>query len=206
MRKQKETTMNYRTLFSSGLILALAATQTALPAAAHLSKKHRICYFGIPGATPLYLTALHGDLPELQRMLAQPGVDVNIQNRDSLATPLSGAIYRKDGDLSHARALLLAHADPHIANSDGYTSLHRAAMDNNPQACQFLVAYGANIGIKDNKNNTPEELADTVLSTDAAEYLESVRIERTITELQALPYFPEVGLSNIIASYLTRKR
>ena len=69
--------------------------------------------------------------------------------------------------------LLDSGADIHQVGINGYTPLHWAASDNDPEAIELLIARGADPNVKTNVDDytTPLEEADDRGATDAAEAL-----------------------------------
>ena len=108
------------------------------------------------GRTPLHLAAERGDLPTIERLLAD-GANVNVQIRsDEKAstdwgnTPLHSAA--RDGRIEAVRLLLDRGADINARNHRGVTPLHRSIA--HPQVTRYLLERGAKLDATDNQGRT----------------------------------------------------
>ncbi len=95
---------------------------------------------GMDGDTVVHYAAMANDAAYLQALLAH-GVDPNVVNADSGASPLHGAL--KGERLEQFRALLAAGADPDLADFSGNTALHVAGLINEPERVIDLLDAGA---------------------------------------------------------------
>ncbi|EGD77757.1 hypothetical protein PTSG_08846 [Salpingoeca rosetta] len=114
------------------------------------------------GYTALHYFARHGNL-DACRMLVEYGADVNALTTTGKATPLHRAA--RSNRLDVVAYLLRVGANPALADSDGQTALHKAAIAS--EACFGTVeaAYvrmpGADINAVDRKGRTARDLLDT---------------------------------------------
>ncbi len=197
--------MKYRIFFLSISLLAFTVTQLTFSAAAE-AKRRRLDSLASPFCTDLYLIASYGELSELRANLAEPGCDVNIQNASSLNTVLSGAINRKNENIDFVRAILSANGDPNLVNSKNQTALHSAAMRNNPDICELLISHKAKRYILDENGETAEDMAHRLSLETPAKYLEDLRIAETVHLLKKTSICPEIGIYQLIVSFLRSKR
>lgn len=104
-------------------------------------------------------TALHNLMSEKQfemiNLLLEEGANPNIKNEDGI-TPLHLACWTKNANI-----LLKNGADINSIDNSGNTPLHILAGDGEERTdvIKFLVMKGANIGIKNNKGETPYDIA-----------------------------------------------
>src|SRR4051794_2203310 len=71
-----------------------------------------------------------------------------------------------DGDLGRARALLASDLDPNHADKKGLTPLHFAAIHEQPQAAELLIAAGARVDLADASRSRPQEPRRTLCARD----------------------------------------
>ncbi len=95
---------------------------------------------GMDGDTVVHYAAKANDAAYLRALLAH-GVDPDVVNANSGASPLHGAL--KGERLEQFRALLAAGADPDLADCSGNTALHVAALINEPERVIDLLNAGA---------------------------------------------------------------
>ena len=95
---------------------------------------------GMDGDTVVRFAAMANAPAYLQALLAY-GVDPNVVNVDSGASPLHGAL--KSERLEQFRALLAAGAAPDLADHSGNTALHVAGLVNEPERVIDLLNAGA---------------------------------------------------------------
>jgi ankyrin repeat protein len=63
------------------------------------------------------------------------------------------------GRLEACRLLLRAGADPNARQRGGYTALMTASVVNNGDLAELLVAYNADLGLRNDEGNTAAEIA-----------------------------------------------
>ena len=188
-------------------LFSLTANHVILPAAAaddYASAKRR--KITPPGQSELFNIANYGSIEELRAKLApHPRINVNQQNYASLSTPLLGAIARDDGNcLPFVTTLLAARANPNCVNKEGFTALHKAALFNDPDVIQTLVAAGADISAQNpSTQQTPEAMAREIGCSAAADQLQSIRIQRTAQLIRASVTLADGNIYSIINKYLS---
>ncbi|WP_353271806.1 ankyrin repeat domain-containing protein [Wolbachia endosymbiont (group A) of Nomada goodeniana] len=87
-------------------------------------------------------------------------------NNDDLLVSAAGA-----GRLSDVRELLEKGANIEARDSDGYTSLHRAAEGGHLEIIRFLIDKGANIGAKNKDGGKPLDVANTSRQSEVVNFL-----------------------------------
>jgi ankyrin repeat protein len=93
------------------------------------------------GFRPVHLAAYFGH-PEVVRLLLDSGADRNaIAGNASRVTPLHSAASSRQ--LAIMTMLLQAGADANARQSGGWTALHSAAHQDNPDAVRLLLSHGA---------------------------------------------------------------
>lgn len=112
------------------------------------------------GNTALIWAAEHGHVHLVERLVAHPGVDVNIRGYLG-ATAICRAARR--GNTNVLQRLLQAGADPDIGNDKLQYPLHFAAFKQHPACVRVLVDHGANLDVLDRKGRVPAE--DTACAT-----------------------------------------
>ncbi|CAM9140246.1 unnamed protein product [Scytosiphon promiscuus] len=105
------------------------------------------------GRTPLHLAVERAHLPTLHAVLAA-NPDVNIRYGAALMGYSILDLAARLGNVDVLRALLLHGVDVNRL-TDGYTALHRAALNNRVDAIDVLVEAGADIEIEDDDDCTP---------------------------------------------------
>ena len=106
--------------------------------------------------TPLHFASTLGHA-NLVTLLLERGANANAVNLKK-ESPLYKAIDKDH--ISAAEVLLqIGHADPDIKEEDGWTALHSAAIRGREALVKLLVANGANVNMKNDKSNTPLNMA-----------------------------------------------
>ena len=113
------------------------------------------------GKTLMHMAALGVD-PDLIRLLAERGLDVNAQD-DFGDTPLLDCL---SNTASHASrdtisTLIEVDADVNARRIDGATCLHVAVSSERADVIPLLLAAGADPAIPDENGQTPDQLAQT---------------------------------------------
>jgi hypothetical protein len=131
---------------------------------------------GEGGETALMLTALHGDLPTLEQLLAR-GAQVNRPGWSPLHYAATG------GQLEIIRVLIERHAFIDAESPNGTTPLMMAARMKHPQAVRLLIELGADPTMRNQSG------------LDAAAYLEAARLtdEAAWLREQAIQYLLRYG-------------
>ncbi|WP_090172070.1 ankyrin repeat domain-containing protein [Neolewinella agarilytica] len=96
------------------------------------------------GTSPLILASYSGLLP-MTKLLVEAGADINASG--TTGTALMGVCFKGHADI--ARYLINAGADLEASLPNGSTALHFAAMFNQAEIVELLVAAGADAGAKD---------------------------------------------------------
>ena len=112
--------------------------------------------------TPLRFAAENGDTDSV-RLLLEAGADPNLTD-DSGISPLHMAALCASDCI---KLLLAAGADPNVTCEDRFTPLHWASYApyqkgtsmSLPDVCHLLIAYGADISIKNKNGRTPLDIA-----------------------------------------------
>ena len=125
------------------------------------------------GATPFWIAALSADL-EVMRLLVAHGADPAIPSEDGV-TPLmvASGMGRIEGDslitdaesIDAARFCLEVGNEINAVSKTGETALHGAAWFGLDGLARVLVEQGADMTIKDNNQQTPQELAEGTTRT-----------------------------------------
>ena len=97
---------------------------------------------------PLFLAAKNGNLKEVERLLAQPGVDVDECTKCG-NTPLNVACYRGHKDI--VMLLLNKGADPKKTNKAGITPLHLACVRGNADTVCLLLKHELDVNAQTTK-------------------------------------------------------
>lgn len=105
------------------------------------------------GRTPLHLAVESAHLPTLSAILAAHP-DIGIRYRVALTGYSILDLAARLGNVDVLRALLLHGVDVNRL-TDGYTALHRAALNNRVGAIDVLVEAGADIEMEDDDDCTP---------------------------------------------------
>ncbi len=110
------------------------------------------------GVTPFETAAAYSK-PEVIRLLAAAGADVNRRNPANGSFPLHRAVVGEE-PASRVAALLDAGADPRVRNADGNTPLHWAVrFSRNAAVVGALLEAGADPRVRNADGNTPLHLA-----------------------------------------------
>ena len=121
------------------------------------------------GDTLLTVAAYNGQLAAVERILAQPGVEIDARNGMGL-TALTAAAFK--GQVDIAKALLRAGADVNAANRIGQTSLMFASLSGKLAMVDQLLEAGANPSAKDKFGNTALSQARTQEAEEVVARLE----------------------------------
>lgn len=119
---------------------------------------------------------------EIAELLLDNNANANVKNRSG-GFALYTAI--NNGDLRMVKLLLKYNADVNLQYKDGTMSLHQAVCANcadniKTELLRILLKHGADYTIKNNDNETPEELAIATGNIEAAELLRKFSINHTI--------------------------
>ena len=112
------------------------------------------------GRTPLHLAVERGHLCTVQAMLAAKP-DTNIRYKVACRGYSVLDLAAREGNVDILRALLQHGVDVNRL-TDGYTSLHVAALNNHVGAIDVLIEAGANMEVEDDDDCTP--FLDAVLN------------------------------------------
>ncbi len=120
------------------------------------------------GATPFYIAAVAADVP-IMRLLVTLGADPSIRS-DNNTTALMVAAgrmridyetrIREEDALAAVKLAVDLGNDVHLANDDGETALHAAAIGGMNSVVQYLVDQGASLSPRMNDGRTPLALAE----------------------------------------------
>lgn len=112
------------------------------------------------GDTPLHLACDYGHV-EIVKALIKTGADVNAKEWGGGSTPLHCAVRAKS--LEIVEVLLESGADVNAIEwiGEGCTPLHLAAFDKLVEIAELLIKHGADIESKDDRGNTPFDIAYT---------------------------------------------
>jgi ankyrin repeat protein len=109
-------------------------------------------------ATPLHFAAGQGQ-KEITQILIAKGADVNAKDKKG-ATPLMYAMKGRVGAKEVTDLLIANGADINAkASSTGYTPLHVAVLNGQPEMVTFLLEKGADVNAKMDDGQTPLDLA-----------------------------------------------
>lgn len=101
--------------------------------------------------------ALHDASAEVTKYLISNGADINRIGYEA-CTPIMYEVYMHNHE--NVQILIANGANVNYQSEyDGYTSLHWAARKGDLQLVQLLLKHGANINVKNNKKQTPMDLA-----------------------------------------------
>ena len=125
--------------------------------------------------TLLTVAAYNGQLAAVERILAQPVVEIDARNGMGL-TALTAAAFK--GNVEIAKALLRAGADVNAANRAGQTSLMFAALSGKLAMVDCLLEAGADPAAKDASGNTALSQARTQEAEDVVARLEKALAKR----------------------------
>lgn len=116
------------------------------------------------GRTPLHLASEAGQVLAA-RALVDARVDSNLRFGNSELSALDVAI--REGHMDVLRELVEHGVDANAADSGGLTSLHGAALLDEPDAIDVLVEFGANLEARGAEGSTPLHAAAVRGSSDA---------------------------------------
>lgn len=120
---------------------------------------------GSTGYTPLHIAAITRQ-DKVLKLLLEHEDSKNILDKGDMSgdTPL---IFAAGNPLTvNAELLLEAGARVNVANNDGRTALHRAAIMGNPKLVKLLVEHGADPFVKDSHGRTPCYYAELYLTVN----------------------------------------
>ncbi len=126
-----------------------------------------------PGSTALISAVTAGKTDEV-RLLLERGMDVNMQDKLGVGTPLHWAAAdnkNQTGTGSIARLLIKQGARVDARNRGGYTPLHWAARRGNIVVVKLLVEHRADVNARDNNGVTPLSMAKEKSQTEVVELL-----------------------------------
>ncbi|WP_434524206.1 ankyrin repeat domain-containing protein [Photorhabdus asymbiotica] len=106
---------------------------------------------GLQQESALHTAAKIGN-PDYLKFLLSAVPDVNVIHPVTLATPLHAAV--QVGRKMQAELLLIAGADPNLANRIGDTPLHIAAKINSPELVLILLKSGADPKLQNKQQST----------------------------------------------------
>lgn len=159
------------------------------------------------GSTPLHAAAGSGDL-EAVKMLLAAGADANLNTADNQTALMFATQARGPNGVEIMRALHEAGADVnatalyhHLARIRGGTALHYAVRAGNAAALDELIAYGADVNIKDPDGLTALDYAEArgyipflqMREPPQPELAEKLRAAGATVELPEEPYWEPVG-------------
>ncbi|TVQ84481.1 MAG: hypothetical protein EA357_02985 [Micavibrio sp.] len=119
-------------------------------------------------SSPLMIAAQQGNI-RMTELLLLYDADKDWMNKYG-ATALLYATEK--GHIGATEALLAAGADPNLSKNWGGTALHWAARSGKKPLCMLLLRYGARADIKNSRNQTPSESAQSEGHTQLSVYLE----------------------------------
>lgn len=113
------------------------------------------------GYLPLTLACYYGHL-EVVDFLAEKVKNIN--GTSKFGTPLMAAVVK--GYAKITEKLLLHKANPNSKDANNTTALHYAIMFKKKDLVKLLLEAGADLSLKDNNGNSPEDYAKMVNNTD----------------------------------------
>jgi hypothetical protein len=122
------------------------------------------------GWTPLMLAVITGDESLCESILVK-SVRPNLENEEG-QTALMLATERNLKTL--VKKLLKKGADPNLLDVDGWNALHYAARYGRVEIAKLLVVGGANVALKEQLGNTPEQIAGMNHHPELAHWLSSL--------------------------------
>lgn len=112
------------------------------------------------GYSSLHYASRAGHL-EIVKCLVAHGADVNLRTRGNQSSPLHRA--SQQGHTVVVEFLLRNGADSGLRDSDGCTSLHRAALANHTEVCKLLLSHNPHlVQIFDSRNRLPQDCCSSV--------------------------------------------
>ena len=111
------------------------------------------------GYTPLHNAVRIGS-PEVIEALLDGGAEVDVPDNEG-RTPMMELVRKGRGSAieSLLPLLLEAGADPNRQDNSGNTALHHAVLVGMIDAIPILIEYGASVEVKNNDDQTPEDVA-----------------------------------------------
>ena len=103
--------------------------------------------------------ALHRGYTDLILLLLDNNVSLDATIKDSQGNTLLHYGLSHYTDITTIRAIIKNSKNVNIKDSQGNTPLHQAAMKNDDYVAQMLLDKGADVKAKNNKNETPMEVA-----------------------------------------------
>ena len=139
------------------------------------------CLDGDPGAasarssdgfTALHFAAFFGK-PEVARILLEAGADVNaVADNDMHVQPLHSAAAGRH--LEVCRLLLAAGAEVDARQAGGFTALHAAAQNGDPELVELFLSARADPGATTDAGETPAATAEAAGHVDVARRIREV--------------------------------
>jgi uncharacterized protein len=103
------------------------------------------------GSTALHRESEHGDVEKVVSLLEQPGIDVNVKNKNGQTTLI---IASRCGRTKIVAMLLENGADVDAKDNNGQTALMQASASGRTEIVQMLLNKGADVNAKDNMGYT----------------------------------------------------
>jgi len=103
------------------------------------------------GSTALHRESEYGDVEKVGSLLEQPGIDVNVKNKDGRTTLI---IASRCGRTKIVAMLLEKGADVDAKDNNGKTALMQASTSGRTEIVQMLLNKGADVNAKDNMGYT----------------------------------------------------
>ncbi|HZO75847.1 MAG TPA: ankyrin repeat domain-containing protein [Ktedonobacteraceae bacterium] len=121
------------------------------------------------GWTPLHLASFFGH-KEVAQLLLQRGADVAARSRNATGNlPLHAALAGRRFDV--AQLLVMHGSNVNIQDQYQWTALHHAAYSGNLTMVELLLTNGAKLDVKNNKGQTPLQIARERHHSDVAKRL-----------------------------------
>lgn len=166
----KKANKNIKPVIDKQALLTKLIDKNDLDGVKELLKKHKlnINHKDKYGNTPLHYAVLES--PQLVQFLIDNGANVNAVDNDE-HTPLHVAIAAKTNinkKLKIISILFENDAKVNKANKDGNTALHFAVKYNLPEVVKALLSEDANKKFKNDKNQTPLDMAEKYYRKDSS--------------------------------------
>jgi ankyrin repeat protein len=117
----------------------------------------RVQAYSDDGFTALHFAAYFGATNAIGALLAG-GADIEAVTKNFLTNmPLHAAA--AGGRIEATRALLLAGADPNARQHKGFTALITASFQNSRELAELLIAFNANVDLRNDEGKTAADLA-----------------------------------------------